>query len=366
MIRRVGLCLRIALLYAGLTAASPASARSQVIGFVHGFGSGGDTWNSLLSSLHDSLQFRSVAPTLNWEFGVAIQAAALNADYGATLGSSPFLVGHSAGGIISRQYGASFGAAGVLTIGSPHAGAPIARNYPWVAQVGNDALSDAFFLADSYGDDFVERFGDWLYGYLQDWGLWPLVCEAAGVTTNLFDNFTNSPIFIVDNLEPGSSYLLGLSLQAGPEQANIGKRASIAVTMDQWSQGGPWRVLYGASAGLAESERIIDLGLVAISAGAILLNHSYIGEDNPYLYYSRGMAFMDLGESLLLIDPTWCLAVSQNGCQASDGFIPTASQKWGEHQLLVNRNISHIEETRQLTSEIQGQLISVFQIPRQP
>lgn len=114
----------------------PPSTPGQNIVFQHGIFSGPSTWDRMDPWLSSEFQFGvKRKPDTGSESGLSVQAGRLKADVDAT-GQNGFLfVGHSQGGLISRDVAQRYVAAGrsdmvkgVVTIGTPHQGALLARN----------------------------------------------------------------------------------------------------------------------------------------------------------------------------------------------------------------------------------------------
>ncbi len=120
--------------------ASPAAAQSpQPIVLMHGFNSSGETWASAAARLRQEFNATTTQPTCPWGHDLGDQANRLR----GTLASAPWaypdttvLVGHSNGGLISREasrQGQPMKA--VVTLGTLHRGAPLAASFgvlpPW-------------------------------------------------------------------------------------------------------------------------------------------------------------------------------------------------------------------------------------------
>lgn len=117
----------------------------QNIVFQHGIFSGPDTWDRMDPWLSSEFRFGTKRkPDTGSQSGLSVQAGRLKADVDATGQSSFLFVGHSQGGLISRDVAQRYGAEGrldmvkgVVTIGTPHQGANLARN-------GKSAIDRAF------------------------------------------------------------------------------------------------------------------------------------------------------------------------------------------------------------------------------
>ena len=133
---------------------------------VHGIRSGPDTWVPARSALTQdgvrSFAFQTVSGA-----GYYDQAVALSSDLSnqGLYGTSPTYVGHSQGGVIARQLSTFQPGAALMTIGSPHLGAPFVVNFnAWInsltaESLGYDAIIAAVLDSYSFGDDYWSGYG---------------------------------------------------------------------------------------------------------------------------------------------------------------------------------------------------------------
>jgi pimeloyl-ACP methyl ester carboxylesterase len=149
----------------------------------HGIFSSGATWNRMDPWLSSDFYFsRKLIPSLPSTARLAAQADELTNVLVNSGGKDFILVGHSQGGLISRRVAQRRPdlARGVITVGTPHRGAAIARNGRLAlssyfgAQVNNLYRGCTSTLDDAgcYIADFLRRT---IYGYAADWGISQLV-----------------------------------------------------------------------------------------------------------------------------------------------------------------------------------------------
>ncbi|HET9453798.1 MAG TPA: hypothetical protein VFO66_05920, partial [Gemmatimonadaceae bacterium] len=117
-----------------LLSTAEINAQDRPVVFQHGMASDGSTWNSMAQEIQRRLHVVPVQPSIDWKAREQDQASALAAivnSHSATAGSASFpFVGHSNGGIVSREYRRQGGRIdGLLTLNSPHQGAAIATNF---------------------------------------------------------------------------------------------------------------------------------------------------------------------------------------------------------------------------------------------
>jgi len=159
----------------GLTAGTPTSSGTGVyqlggvqnVVFQHGILSSAKTWDRMKNWLNQDFLFGTeIIPSLSSTDSLANQGTALYNEINSVGGNQYILIGHSQGGLISRYAGQLYQTGsqnqttlkGVVTLGTPHQGAPIALT-PGIAMAA-DLQSLATSLWDSTGcvtayDNFV-------------------------------------------------------------------------------------------------------------------------------------------------------------------------------------------------------------------
>lgn len=113
---------------------NPPSGSGQNVVFQHGIFSGPHTWNRMDPWLSSEFRFGAkLKPDTGSESGLGVQASRLQTHIDNSGQSAFLLVGHSQGGLISREVAKRYVAAGqahkvtgVITIGTPHHGANLA------------------------------------------------------------------------------------------------------------------------------------------------------------------------------------------------------------------------------------------------
>ena len=110
---------------------TPSSARldaqDRPVVFIHGVASGPETWEDAAARLQSSLQIAPERPAVTWRNSVESQGSEVQGALGGLSGST-VAVGHSLGGIVSRQWSRQHQLDGVITLGAPNRGAPIANH----------------------------------------------------------------------------------------------------------------------------------------------------------------------------------------------------------------------------------------------
>ncbi|MBP6715583.1 MAG: hypothetical protein KA205_01870, partial [Acidobacteria bacterium] len=117
MIRRL-LCLTLSLMPAA------ALAQNTPVVFVHGLNSDASTWQQAADHFGRSLAITPYLPDLSWSARYEEQSSDLQQRF-QNLPSSTIAVAHSNGGLVSRDWNRSHQLSGLVTVGTPHAGAPL-------------------------------------------------------------------------------------------------------------------------------------------------------------------------------------------------------------------------------------------------
>lgn len=193
--------------------------------FQHGILADGSTWSNYMApELRRMLRIAPVQPTVEWWRGYNEQATQLadflNTDLVASTAATLPFVAHSGGGIVSREYSRLPGSRinRIVTVASPHAGAPIAGNW-----LNGEILYYSAYAAAAVADPIIfydlndwHRIPWWLYrfgaimaNFFYDLPGW--VCPAAGVC---IDPATQQLVPMVNNVAPGSAYMQALNAAA--------------------------------------------------------------------------------------------------------------------------------------------------------
>jgi pimeloyl-ACP methyl ester carboxylesterase len=335
---------------------------TQNIAFLHGFFSSGCTWSRMAPWLNQKFRWGAeLVPSLNWADNLTNQGNALVNDINSSGGTNYILLGHSQGGLISRSAAQYFQnlnppppvppVVGVLTVDTPHQGAPIAA-------LAQGELQSVLFgdLSAVWQDVGCSSPYDNLLCYLVD-------IEYSGISQQLIN------IGSLTDLVPGSTFLTHLNSQ--PE--NFKKGALVGNTSRRWIE-----------------VRIAD---------ALLLKgcnpEDFCGERNVAsiygIIYDSVQISWDISEFVCLFegDPIACSVadyllpiwidmdiadldynIVTAGGNPQDGIVPSASQDYPSSaaiQYPVNGADSHIGATRsdRTRNVLEQALSQQFLVPTQ-
>ena len=186
------------------TKPSVVAAQDRPVVFVHGFGSSGDTWQAAAARLQSSLAIRAETPSLSSTALYETQAIELQKRL-VGLGADLVEVGHSNGGLVARQWSRQRPVSGILTVGTPHGGAPIIRNFYTYAGLSNGlvwSMNNVFRL-------FGQGCCNWqwiLSAYSNIWGL-ATDLAASSIPQIAAAIALNTALPVSPEMTPGSSFL---------------------------------------------------------------------------------------------------------------------------------------------------------------
>ena len=327
MPRRAGVFSVLAFTAAVIVA--PLAAQDVPVVFVHGLASDGATWQAAAAALQQQLALEAHQPTQSWSESYQSQASELQSAAGA-LGSGTIAVGHSNGGIVSREWSRFRPLAGVVTLGTPNQGAPLAHNLlDWIGF--NHTLANRI---ESVFGGFAECIA---YGCGWEWvifqgGLDQLLAaihQAVGQSivglTTMVGIQLGAPV--LPQMSPGSSFITELNSPGNlaREASAITSRVGVVSVARNWFDAGWYRAVNPENADTVDAWK--DAAVFLLDWGS-----SYLyGTAGPTDYRALDVAaFMSAAAGRMdALDWQWCAAVSQVGageCRPNDTIVPDWSQ----------------------------------------
>lgn len=301
-----------------------ATAQDRPVVFVHGIMSDGGTWAGAAARLQARLAITAETPSLSSRALYETQAWQLQQAVAHRDGSL-VAVGHSNGGIVSRELSRRRSLSGVVTLGTPNQGAPIVSNL-YAASWFNGQISNAMndvYRAFAYGCcDW-----HWILSTYSD----VLNAVAAASTASLGQIAAavtlNAAIPVSFEMQQGSGFLADLNSPANlaREAYAIPGRVGIVSTARNFYYGGILRAAFPDDGDtlylIREAARI---GMEAYAA--YVYAHAPF-EDWWAFEIADGM--INVARLLGQMDAYWCYAVSDanwTGCYANDTVVPGWSQ----------------------------------------
>lgn len=317
-----GLAVLLAL-SAPLVCASQSPTQTILL---HGFTGNPDSWN--LMRYYLGLAFGGGISTTapSWPgTGTFDQAAASFAGH-FSQSATPVFLAHSAGGIVSRatDLRPDRQLAGIITVGTPHTGAPVSVNrwtlLPQFVQRALDIEEAPLYYLDLDG------------GHLDDFLLLLDVIVVLYYVGQDFQNVVTQLISpMAGELEPGSSYLNMLNGQTNldREATSMGPRR-FAIVSHAPSHA---QVCANFFAGNWQSCRYIVDALILSYYERCYYYTYYSDYGDPYWLAKRQNAYRWCvgAERIAALNGWWCTVIgappAPGGCSA-DGLIPTVRQAW--------------------------------------
>lgn len=339
----------------------PSAAQRPIV-LVHGLASDGTSWADAASRISTtygaavSVSTPSL-PSLDY---FEVQADALD-NTTAGLPATDIVVGHSNGGLVART-SSLFGHqwSGIMTVGTLHAGAPLAANVLngalfEEAQYLTYTISAPFWTYSQYFPDDIW----WQIAYAFGWGAWNVgeALPSIGRAIGFGANYT-----VLSEMVPGSEFLTGrINSEANllREAAAVPQRIGIQVATGT-DFGLPWQ-----AAGLSNWQ---DVTLAVYGTAVIFY---YVGDyytfyddySDPWWYEKQADAYLwyAAGDALFGLDQNWCSLVGSVDaayeCLPSDAVVPFASQAYpGATHGYAVIGPAHVKETSDPT--VEGQIVT--------
>lgn len=319
-----------------------AIAQDTPVVFVHGFSGDQNTWQATASRLQQQLAIRPYIARLSWQAAFETQAAELQAQFGS-LPASTIAVGHSNGGLVSRQWSLQHSLTGLLTVGTPNYGAPAVDNLHRMLQF-NQALYNAVGMA---GGAFAIDPATWNFVYL--WVQGALIFSqqiALDTVWGAIGLGLQLGLPVTGQMSTGS-YLIGqLNSPANiaREQSAIRARAGLAyVARDYWLAG-PWRAFDPANADAYYYRMWAAISLVETAAAALA---TYYPTNSTAMWIAN--ALYTVGGFIRAVDPAWCgFVTNDSSCNTfHDGIVPTQNQYLPGASNIVIGGPAHIQEPKE-------------------
>jgi pimeloyl-ACP methyl ester carboxylesterase len=310
--------------------ARPAAAQDRLTVFLHGFNSNASTWADTATRLEARLQITKALPELPWHVPFDAQANHLNT-LAAGAPANMVLVGHSNGGLVARQLSTKRPVGGIVTLGSPHLGAPLARHIEGVTSsylFTGEKLSVLLFMVGATGNNRFTGIWNspgvaWVRAGIS--GLGAALWWTIGSIQNSIGPVVTAPV--LTDMKPGSAALNALNSggNLARESVTVPGRVGLVFVARDWWIGAPF--VAGAPHLQYSGDEAIRYGIQALSAIAAYFGPPNFLPTDPYANSIR-MQAQSIISDLLVYNSRWCHATTERAdCAIStDGVVPTDSQ----------------------------------------
>jgi hypothetical protein len=303
------------------------SAQERAVVFLHGVNSGPETWQGAAERLRQRAMIEPYRPATSWQNSMESQADQVQRQVGHLPGST-IAVGHSAGGIVAREWSRQHGLGGLVTVGSPNLGAPIANHvHEWLGY-NSDLLWVMGMVFSRFADLPYDQWW-WVMAAVEASLNWGSVISQHGIWHMVVTLGLDFGAPFVHQLFVGSSYLdfvLNSGGNLSREAAQIPTRVGIVNTMSEFWRAGFWRLV-----GIDPQWSLIT---DAAAAGLSYWGFETYWNADPLDFNAQNFAFAlwDAAWWLWQFDEFWCRATSDEiplwyaHCWENDGFVATRTQ----------------------------------------
>jgi pimeloyl-ACP methyl ester carboxylesterase len=337
-----------------------AAAQDQQAVFIHGLGGSGADWEATAGRLQQMTAIEAHTPSLPWRESYDQQAVQLHNALGG-LPSSTVAVGHSNGGIVAREWSKHRPLSGIVTIGTPHRGAPLmAAFHRWVGfNAETPSLLNAALNAFTIHTDvtWVWSFVEEAVSWASDFSFWSVVDVASILGFEMF-------MPVAPQMRPYSPYIADLNSPGNlsREAAAVPNRVGIVSIAHNFFWAGPARAV------VPEHADHIAAVLYA-AASSFLFWGAYIQTTSAWddVYrFEQAMTLLNIGSHLMSMDPYYCRVVSRwdlSACFPNDGVVPDESQRFPFAPNLIIGGPAHTQEKEQGVDALREALVWYLHVP---
>ncbi len=350
--RMLVLCLA-----SGLTPVATAAQDVPTV-FVHGIFSSSDAWRATSQRLAATLQIAPHLPDLPSTSVLETQTAALDGALGG-LPANTIAIGHSQGGLVTRQWSRTKALRGILTLGTPHTGSQLAAR-------GLDLINFNYMVYNLAGlafgtsssPDFAWLVANGLQFYLSQaqWLSW------NGATAIGSSVAVAGYVPVAPQLVPGSGFLNALNSSGNLAREDLAVSSRVALN---YTAADYWRA--GIAVGLAPSLREPAWDIIRVTPPVFDYAAAWLDTVFPpthFLARTFAARLRNLAYVVRDMDPQWCWAVTgDRTCSIPhDGIVSVVNQRYPGGGAL-NFGVSgpaHVQETQQSDGVISSVLTGVM------
>lgn len=348
-----------------LAGAGPAHAQEHPVVFLHGLASSPDAWHGASSRLGQRLAIAPHRPALDWRESYARQADALGA-FASLPAQRTIAVGHSNGGVVAREWSRRRALAGVVTVGTPHAGAPLVTRFNEWAAFASATSSYVGMVGHAFSRPSNTS---WVMHNLSSLLGWAVAYGRSAVLDLGATLAIDWRFPVMTEMRPGSAYLTGLNASANltREASAVPRRVGIVSVANNYYWAGPMRAVAPEAADAVATALYSTIAGIDFWAVWILANSTH---GDPAAI-QQAQSLFSLAGHLASIDPIYCAMVSSvslNQCVPNDGVVPHTSQRYPNALNIVlgtdgSWGPAHTRMTRETDDTLSRALTEVMQVP---
>jgi pimeloyl-ACP methyl ester carboxylesterase len=302
---------------------STATAQDRPVVFVHGFLGDSGTWAEAAARLQTRLAIQAYNPGLPSIETFETQASAIQNQGGYLLPLNTIAVGHSNGGIVSREWSKSHPLAGILTLGTPHEGALFMQRGTDAARFNYD-LYNALGLLWSY--EVSQNEFTWIFGVISAARAAAAAVNRATLWTLLSTAGIGYAAPVAGQMVPPSGYLATLNSGGNlvRELVTIPHRVGLVFVANDYRRA-------GFAVGLFPDQREWAYAGMVSAVLAFEWAGNYIVQHYPPWNAAAQSVARELFRAAAWIrelDPLWCWVITADRtCNTShDGIVATDAQ----------------------------------------
>lgn len=358
-VRLISSCVLLLLVASAL----PAQGQDRPVVFFHGLGSKPETWIEAAARLQTDLAIQPHIPNTDASAPFGVQAANAHHAVGS-LDTSAIAVGHSNGGVVARLWNQLHPLSGIVTLGTPHRGAPLLSNmiaytnFGWTVMDAASAVYGGFNANCCSWQWMIWELADWMFstvGFLQ---------HSLLQTAVELGLYVAQPIY--EDMQVGSSFMQSLNSPGNiaREATEAGPRVGLVSVAHNFYWGGPVRAMKPEAADAFVVVREVTRYLLYVYASYLFTTaptEEIFGWDLAHL-------MMNAAGLLGFMDEWWCRAVSDPhfaACWANDTVVPVWSQDYGAlgaHVGVMPDGPVHIRQTHQSDEALRWALTTYMNV----
>lgn len=323
----LGICI-VCLAYAS---GSRLAAQDRPVVFVHGLRGDEGSWANAAERLGARMAIYPYRSSVDWAGTYQSQADQMQASAVGGLPATTIAVGHSNGGLVARQWSRMHPLTGIITVGTPHQGAPLVSNLQSYIHFNNALYYAILDVFGAFGDPAHCCEWTWVIDHIgKAVALAGSLSDAAFFKTALAVGL-NVAAPVIPQMDPANSAFLAeinSTANLAREMADVPTRVGIASIAHNFYWGGPIRAAWPGDGDRYAMYR--DLGEVALDLGAIAIEMR--AEVDDVAAFNLADQMRRAAALLASMDDWWCRVVSWPGraqCWPNDTIVPIWSQDYG-------------------------------------